>query len=83
MNNCGNSMVEFSDSKPSLEELEAAKVTARRSLLAQEPEVAQAIVNQTLHPHLWSVTEDEAWEERLPREVRTFEEAIEEKPKAP
>jgi hypothetical protein len=33
--------------------LAITKIQQRQNLLAQDPEVAQAIANQTLYPHLW------------------------------
>jgi hypothetical protein len=59
---------------PSLSELEAAKVAARQELLAQDPEAAQAIANQILHPQLWTLAEPPIWEERLPRVSKSFDE---------
>jgi hypothetical protein len=66
-------MTDSRDSNLTLEELEAAKVVTRRSLLAQHPDVAQAIANQTLYPQLWTLADGAVWEERLPRESRTFD----------
>jgi hypothetical protein len=66
-------MTDSGDSNLTLEELEAAKVAARRSLLAQYPDVAQAIADQTLYPQLWTLADSSVWEERLPRESRSFD----------
>jgi hypothetical protein len=60
----------------SLSELEAAKAAARRALLEQDPEMAQAIANQTLHPQLWKAIEFPAWEERLPRTCKAFDDDL-------
>jgi len=50
----------------SSEELAAEKVVARQKLLAMPPEEAQALVNQTLYPHLWTLDPDlEPWEESI------------------
>ena len=50
----------------SSEELAAEKIVARQKLLAMPPEEAQALVNQTLYPHLWTLDPDqEPWEESI------------------
>jgi hypothetical protein len=74
---------EPADDRLPLSELDEAKIAARQSLLSEEPAAAQAKVNQTLYPHLWTLAKGEAWEERLPRVTRVFEESLdpEQKPK--
>jgi hypothetical protein len=67
---------EPADDRLPLSELDEAKIAARRSLLSEEPAVAQAKVNQTLYPHLWTLAKGEAWEERLPRVTRVFEQSL-------
>ncbi|PZD70187.1 hypothetical protein C1752_17093 [Acaryochloris thomasi RCC1774] len=48
------------------EELAAEKIAARKKLLSMPAEEAQALVNQTLHPHLWELDPDqEPWEESI------------------
>jgi hypothetical protein len=59
--------------RPSLDELDGEKTAAKRSLFSKDPQIAQEMVNQTLHPLLWTTREGEVWEERLPRVKKTFE----------
>jgi hypothetical protein len=66
-------MTDSVDSNLTIEELEAAKIAARLALLDQNPEVAQAIANQTLHPQLWKLVDDSVWEERLSRTSKKFD----------
>jgi hypothetical protein len=66
---------EAADDRLPMSELDEAKIADRRSLLSEEPAAAQAKVNQTLHPHLWTLAKGEAWEERLPRVTRVFEQS--------
>lgn len=47
--------------------LNAEKIAARQTLLAQSPQQAQQSVNQVLYPELWVLTDNEAWCDRIPR----------------
>jgi hypothetical protein len=46
-------------------DLALAKIQQRQNLLEQDPEVAQAIANQTLYPHLWQRETSQPWTESL------------------
>jgi hypothetical protein len=74
---------EKSSPPSSMPELDAAKIAARRSLLAQDSQVAQAKVNQILHPDLWTLAEDQSWEDRLPLVRKVFDQTSEPKSAEP
>ena len=52
-------------------DLAIAKIQQRQNLLEQDPEVAQAIANQTLHPHLWQRDSSQPWTESLEQNYGT------------
>ena len=56
-------------------ELAAEKIAARQKLLAMPPDEAQELVNQTLHPHLWTLDPDQdPWEESIATHYGDYEE---------
>ena len=52
-------------------DLAIAKIQQRQNLLEQDPEVAQAIANQTLYPHLWQRDRSQPWTESLEQNYGT------------
>ena len=53
--------------EPTMEQLAAAKIEARRRLLKLPPKEAQAKVDGVLHPDLWTIDVSQyEWEPSLP-----------------